>query len=90
MVDSRAPSAAGSNCSGDAKPGYNLSLDERVEDLTIEEFVAELGVEAFTIALLPGTADKGFDENVEEARCRGSIGSIEKLGKGELRGPANR
>src|ERR1700722_12630539 len=35
------------------------ALLQRVEDLSVEELVAQLGVEAFPVAALPGTA--GFD-----------------------------
>ena len=36
-------------------PGFddNPSFGEAVEDLAVEEFVAELGVEAFAIPVLP-------------------------------------
>jgi hypothetical protein len=31
----------------------DLRLGEGIEDLTVEQFVAELGVEALTVAVLP-------------------------------------
>ena len=34
----------------------HLGFLQRVEDLTVEQFVAELRIEALTIAVLPGTA----------------------------------
>lgn len=34
----------------------DLSLLEGVEDFTIEQFIAQLGVEALSIAILPGAA----------------------------------
>jgi hypothetical protein len=39
-------------------PGLDHSLGflERVEDLTVEQFVAQLAVEALAVAVLPGTA----------------------------------
>ena len=41
-----------------AAPGFdqNLGLLQGVEDLAVEEFVPQPGIEAFDIAVLPGTA----------------------------------
>ena len=32
----------------------NLGFAQRVKELTVEEFIAEAGIEAFTVAILPG------------------------------------
>ena len=39
-------------------PGFDhdLCLFQRVEDLTVEQFVPQLAVEAFAIAVLPGAS----------------------------------
>ena len=44
----------------------DLVLFQRVEDLPIEEFVPQLSIEAFSIAILPGTA--GHDEERVDAQ----------------------
>jgi hypothetical protein len=44
----------------------NLSFFEAVEDLSIEELIAELSVEGLAVAVLPGTARldvEGFRSN---------------------------
>ena len=46
---------------------HDLCLLERVEDLTVQKLIAEFGIEAFAVAVLPWTA--GLDERRFRANC---------------------
>src|ERR1039457_5822817 len=47
---------------------HHLGLFQRIEDLATQAFISQLAVEAFTVAVLPGTA--GLDVQRLRSYCR--------------------
>ena len=55
---------------------HDLSLFQRVEDFAIQQFISQLSVEAFTIAILPRTSwldvsSLGPDSGDPFSKCNG-------------------
>ena len=76
-VGSPVVSAAGLFCNAAPRFDNDLYLLEHVEDLAIEQFLAELRIKSLAIALLPGTAGHdvggpGPDSCNPVARCPGN------------------